>query len=181
MHDRELVDAVLAGHPEAYRVLVEREAQTVVAICAGILKNAEDADDVAQEAFVRAYRSLAGYRGDGTFGAWIARIARRMAIQRAATMRRNATVGEPSMEIWATDDEANPERRLMKTQHAAALRSAIDALPADQREVLELRFYRDMPVEAIAAATHTPIGTVKSRLHRGLARLRHQTDLRSVS
>lgn len=179
-HDRALVDAVLAGDTDAYRALVDRESRSVVGLCTAILGNPDDAQDVAQDAFVQAYRSLAGYRGDGTFGAWIGRIATRMAISRAAAGRRRP-LGSVGAEFNAPDEHANPERQVVSLEHSEAIRQAINSLPADQRQVVELRFYHDMPMESIAAATRVPIGTVKSRLHRALARLRDQHDLRSLS
>jgi len=69
----------------------------------------------------------------------------------------------------------------VRLEHSARIRQAVDSLPADQRDVVALRFYQEMPIEKIAAATGTPVGTVKSRLHRGLARLRDQGDLRPLS
>jgi RNA polymerase sigma-70 factor, ECF subfamily len=178
--DRELVDAVLNGETEAFRVLVDRESRTVVAACSAILRNPDEAQDVAQDAFVQAYRSLAGYRGDGTFGAWIARIATRMAVQRASALRRNSMPELPD-DLYSQDRNGDPELQLMDLEHSDALRAAIRNLPADQREVVALRFYSDMPIEQIALQTGIPAGTVKSRLHRALQRLRDQHDLRSVS
>jgi len=180
-HDRELVDAVLAGDREAYRVLVERESRSLIGLCATILGDPDEAQDVAQDAFVQAYRSLAGYRGDGTFGAWVGRIATRMAVARASLARqRPITPGEPT-ELGAPDEYANPERQVVDLEHAEQIRRAINALPAEQRQVVALRFYQDMPLERIAVVTRVPLGTVKSRLHRALARLRDQNDLRSLS
>ena len=179
-HDRQLVDAVLAGDTDAYRALVDRESPTVIGLCTAILGNPDDAQDVAQEAFVQAYRSLAGYRGDGTFGAWIGRIATRMAISRATAhnLRRTDQVAD---DLHAPDEHSNPERQMVKLEHSQQLLQAINALPAEQRDVVKLRFFNDMPIERIAIATRSPVGTVKSRLHRALARLRDQGDLRPLS
>lgn len=180
-HDREIVDAVLAGDRDAYRTLVDRESRSVIGLCSSILKDPDEAQDVAQDAFVQAYRSLAGYRGDGTFGAWIGRIAKRMAVARAAAVRlRPITTGEPT-ETNAPDEHANPERDVVDQEHASAVRKAINDLPADQREVVSLRYFQDMPLERIAVLTNVPLGTVKSRLHRALARLRDKNDLRMLS
>lgn len=182
VHDRQLVDAVLAGDTDSYRVLVDRESRSIVGLCTGILHDSDEAQDVAQDAFVQAYRSLASYRGDGTFGAWIGRIATRMAVSRAVTIKqqlRNAAPG--SFEPVVIDERANPERQLMQLENSNAVRQAIRDLPTDQREVVELRYFQDMPLEEIAARTGSPLGTVKSRLHRALARLRAVKDLRSVS
>ncbi len=180
-NDRELVDAVLAGEVEAYRTLVDRESRSVIGTCLGILRDADDAQDVAQEAFVRAYRSLATYRGDGTFGAWIGRIATRLAIARAVAIKNEQTAAASVSDQPSFDDHANPEREILMLENASAVRQAIRDLPADQRHVVELRFYQEMPLEQIALTTGTPLGTVKSRLHRALARLRDQGDLRSAS
>jgi len=171
---------VLAGDPDAYRALVERESRSVIGLCTAILGNAEDGQDVAQDAFVQAYRSLPGYRGDGTFGAWIGRIAKRMAISRAVERQRR--LEEPAgPELRASDGRTNPEGQIVRLEHSEQIRKAVDSLPADQRDVVAMRFYQDMSIEKIAVATGTPAGTVKSRLHRGLARLRDQGDLRSLS
>src|SRR3954452_17124183 len=80
--DRAIVDAVLAGDRQAFRVLVEREGAAVVAACARVLGDRIEAEDVAQEAFVIAYRSLSSWRADGAFGAWLSRIAGRLAPRR---------------------------------------------------------------------------------------------------
>jgi len=80
--DRQLIDTVLAGDSEAFRVLVDRESRQILAVCRRILGDHEEAEDVAPDTFVRAYRSLATFRGDGPFAAWIARIAARQAVAR---------------------------------------------------------------------------------------------------
>ena len=85
--DRAIVDAVLAGDREAYRVLVEREGASVVRACHRVLGDLHEAEDAAQEAFVIAYRSLASWRGDGPFGAWLTRIAVRIALRQAGKRR----------------------------------------------------------------------------------------------
>ena len=181
-NDRELVDAVLAGDVEAYRTLVDCESRSVIGLCMGILRDADDAQDVAQDAFVRAYRSLATFRGDGTFGAWIGRIATRMAIARAVAIKQEQTTASArAQDASSYVDHANPEREMLMLENANAVRQAIRELPADQRQVVELRFFQEMPLDQIALTTGTPLGTVKSRLHRALARLRDQGDLRSAS
>ena len=180
-HDRALVDAVLAGDRDAYRTLVERESRAVIGLCQQVLGDPDDAQDVAQDAFVQAFRSLAGYRGDGTFGAWVGRIARRMAVARAQSAGRRATAaGEPERELVG-DDSADPLRHVVALERSTRLRRAVDELPPDQRQVVALRFFQDMPLERIALETDVPLGTVKSRLHRALARLREQGDLRPMA
>ena len=180
-HDRALVDAVLAGDREAYRTLVERESHAVIGLCQQVLRDPDEAEDVAQDAFVQAFRSLAGYRGDGTFGAWVGRIARRMAVARATRTGLRPTGDIESATERVGDDDADPLRHIVAVEQSARLRRAVNELPADQRQVVALRFFQDMPLERIAVETNVPLGTVKSRLHRALARLREQGDLRPMA
>src|SRR3982751_2902904 len=79
--DRAAVDAILGGDRDAFRVLVDREAPSVIRACYRVLGDPHEAEDAAQEAFVIAYRSLAAWRGEGTFGAWLSRIAVRVALR----------------------------------------------------------------------------------------------------
>jgi RNA polymerase sigma-70 factor (ECF subfamily) len=170
--DRQLVDMVLGGDTGAFRVLVDREAAQVIAVCRRILGNPTEAEDVAQEAFLKAYRSLATYRGDGPFAAWVARIAARQAMARVVSRPHAARLDEAAeaAALAATSDE--PEAWALAGEQRAVIREAVAALPQPQRAVVALRFFRDLSIEEIAEATNTPVGTVKSRLHRGLASLR---------
>ena len=175
------MDAVLAGDREVYRLLVERESRTVIGVCLRVLNDPDEAQDAAQDAFVQAFRSLAGYRGDGTFGAWVGRIARRIAVNRAVSAGRRVTTDVAAAAELISDGAADPLEHVVDVEQSAQLRDAVDRLPADQRQVVALRFFQDMPLERIADETNVPLGTVKSRLHRALARLREQGDLRPLA
>ena len=174
--DRQLVDTILGGDTGAFRVLVDREASQVTAVCRRILGNAAEAEDVAQDAFLSAYRSLATYRGDGSFAAWISRIAARQALARLVSRPQAGELDETT-EIASPADE--PEAWALAGEQRIALREAVAALPQPQRDVVALRYFRDLSLEEIAETTHTPVGTVKSRLHRGLASLRDTLPSRS--
>ena len=174
--DRQVVDAVLAGDREAFRVLVERESRAVIGICGQILGDPVEAQDTAQDAFTQAYRALATFRGDGPFGAWLRRIAIRVAVARLATRRDvirldGETVDPRAAALKSRDD---PEARILDAEHRSAVFDAVAALPASQREVVLLRFYADLSLQEIARVTSHPIGTVKSRLSRGVTNLRDQ-------
>ena len=187
--DRAAVDAVLAGDREAFRRLVERESGAVIRACRRILGDGGEAEDVAQEAFVIAYRSLASWRGDGPFGAWLSRIAVRLAVRQAG--RRGTVVWrDPGTPAGADDrlggevaratdqaalaaaDRLDPARLALRAERATELRAAVANLPEPYREVVALRFFADASLEEIARQTGRPLGTVKTHLHRGLARLR---------
>lgn len=180
--DRTIVEAVLAGDQDAYRRLVEREGASVVAACARILGDRSEAEDVAQEAFVIAYRSLGSWRGEGPFGAWLSRIAVRLAV-RAAGRRKQVTwldpiaaeADEPGQDRFRTSgasDAVDPAHAVLRAEQDARIRSAVATLEEPYREVVALRFFAERSLLEIAEATDRPLGTVKTHLHRGLARLR---------
>ena len=184
--DRTIVDAVLAGDRHAFRLLVEREGPAVVAACARILGDRAEAEDVAQEAFVIAYRSLSTWRADGAFGAWLSRIAVRLAIRRAKARRqvtwldpRAAEADPAGNDRYRTGnaaDAVDPATTVLRAERDTTLRSAVASLDEPYREVVALRFFAERSLQEIADATDRPLGTVKTHLHRGLARLRRALE-----
>ncbi|HEY6570799.1 MAG TPA: sigma-70 family RNA polymerase sigma factor, partial [Candidatus Limnocylindrales bacterium] len=181
--ERQVVDAILAGDAGAFRQLVERESRSVIATCTRILGDRAEAEDVAQEAFVIAYRSLASWRADGPFGAWLSRIAVRLAVRRAAQRKQVAWL-DPIDASGSGDDRvraggvdgADPASSLLRSERDAELRAAVASLDEPYREVVAMRFFAERSLLEIAAATDRPLGTVKTHLHRGLARLRRTLD-----
>ena len=180
--DRAIVDAVLAGDRQAFRVLVEREGPTVVAACARVLGDRAEAEDVAQEAFVIAYRSLSSWRADGAFGAWLSRIAVRLALRRLGQRKQVAwldpvaaesdPVGSDRYRSTSTGGSVDPATTVLRAERESEIRAAVAGLDEPYREVVALRFFAERSLAEIAEATDRPLGTVKTHLHRGLARLR---------
>lgn len=176
--DLAVVQAVLAGDREVFRVLVDRESAAVVRACYRVLGDLHEAEDVAQETFVTAYRSLASWRGDGPFGAWLARIAVRLAVRQAG--RRKALswarpIGEMESDPLASlpaSVRMQPEHVALRAERASATRRALARLDEPYREVVALRFFGERSLEEIATLTGRPLGTVKTHLRRGLLRLR---------
>ena len=188
---RRVVGAVLAGDRDAFRVLVERESGAVFRVCYRVLGNLDEAHEAAQETFVSAFRSLPGWREDGPFAAWLARIALHVALRRSR--RRRPVAWIDTLDPETTVDEGAGQRRLveqlrhaavtaapltdpaslaLQAERAEGVRSAVLALDEPYREVVALRFFGELSVPEIARATGRPEGTVKTHLHRGLARLR---------
>ena len=167
--DRGLVDAVLGGDRDAFRLLVEREQVTVFRACLRILGRPHDAEDVAQESFVMAYRALGSYRGDGPLGGWLLRIATRQAFRRLS--QRRETV-ELSTELPHRSEGADPLQATLADERGEMVRRAVGTLAEPYREVVALRFFGELTLEEIARATGRPINTVKTHLRRGLERLR---------
>jgi RNA polymerase sigma-70 factor, ECF subfamily len=184
--DREVVRAVLDGEREAFRVLVDRESAAVVRACYRVLGDMHEAEDVAQEAFVSAYRSLASWRADGPFGAWLTRIAVRLAVRQAGRrkavswVRRLGDDAADPMTSLPASSRTQPEQVALRAERATATRRALAALDEPYREVVALRFFGERSLEEIAALTGRPLGTVKTHLRRGLLRLRDGLEPRGL-
>ena len=171
VEDRALVDAVQAGDRRAFEELVVRETPAVYRACLRILGSPADAEDVTQESFVAAYRSIRSYRGEGALRAWLLRIATRQAFRRLARRPRHADLAAIP-EARVADHQADPGRRLVRAEQREAIRAAVAALPEPYREVVALRFFADLSLFEVAEATDRPVNTVKTHLRRGLERLR---------
>ncbi len=169
--DRELVTAVLAGDQGAYRVLVERYQSRIFAVAFGLLHNSEDAREVAQEAFIKAYRNLKSFRQDSSFYTWLYRITVNLGIdlRRRAYRQRETELDETRL----TPDEAhhtgprpmaNPGQSLERKQLGGRIQAAIDTLPEDQKTAIVLREIQGLSYKEIAEAMDCAEGTVMSRL-----------------
>jgi RNA polymerase sigma-70 factor (ECF subfamily) len=171
--ERAAVEAVLAGDRDAFRFLVDRESAAVIRACHRVLGDLHEAEDAAQEAFVTAFRSLAGWRGDGPFGAWLTRIAVRIALRRAQRRRDVAWI-DPADPSTRLDRPGGPDPAIttIRAERAEGLRSAVSRLDEPYREVVALRFFGELSLDEIATQTGRPLGTVKTHLRRGLIRLR---------
>jgi RNA polymerase sigma-70 factor (ECF subfamily) len=169
--DRALIDAARGGDRAAFGVLVDRETAAVYRTCLRILGQPHDAEEVTQEAFVAAYRSIGQYRGDGPPGAWLMRIAQRQAYRRLAQRRPGAPL-ESVHESRLADRSTDPTRVVLAAESRDAVRDAVAALDEPYREVVTLRFFSELSLAEIADATGRPLGTVKTHLRRGLERLR---------
>ena len=180
--DRQLIDAILGGEQELFGALVEREAPSVTAICRRMVGDPIEAQDVAQDAFLQAYRGLAMFRGDAPFSAWLRRIAIRAAVARLATRRDETTLDAEALDPRAASLQSgdNPETAALAVEERTAVLDAVRTLPEPQREAILLRFFGDMSLQEIASNSDLPVGTVKSRLHRGIAALRDHLEPRSA-
>jgi RNA polymerase sigma-70 factor (ECF subfamily) len=169
--DTAAVAATLRGDAASFGVLVERYQQAAFRAAYLLLRDAPAAEDVAQEAFVRAYRRLNTFRRDAAFRPWLLRIVTNLALNDLRARGRRggllARVGRTSPRV--TDA---PHAQVEAADEASTLLRAMGELPADDRIVLHLRYFLELPEREIATAIGRPAGTVKSRLHRASRRLR---------
>lgn len=170
LEDHVLVAECLNGRREAFDVLVERHRRHVYLLCYRFVGNHEDASDLAQEVFIRAYRGLRGFRGQSAVGTWLYRIAVNLCLNRVsakATVFERLDPREHIDERMETADAA-----LLRAERAGEVRAAIARLPKKQRATLVLRIYHELPHEEIAGILGSSVGAVKANFFHALANLR---------
>ncbi len=174
LDDDALVQRTLDGNRATFGVLVERYQGRVLAICAQITGDYDQAPDLAQEAFIRAYTNLGRYQPGRSFFAWLYRIAVNGALNYRNRRDPAPVRGEQGATALRTapDPQPSPEALLEQAALAAEVQAAIAQLPPDYAAVLALRYGADLDYAAIAATLEIPIGTVKVRLFRAKALLR---------
>ena len=178
-NDTELVRRSLAGEEEAFQQLVLKYQQKVYGVALGILRSHEDALDVAQEVFIKAYNKLGRFRGGSAFYTWLYRIAVNLAID---CRRKKMKVGTVDFDEEILDDDKrsdfkqsniryNPRTMAEGTELRQQIMAAIESLPPDQKATIMLRELEDMSYEDIAKVMKCSKGTVMSRLHYGRKKL----------
>jgi RNA polymerase sigma-70 factor, ECF subfamily len=186
--DEELIAGALSGDESAYGALVTRYRDYVYTIAVRIVGDESDAEDVAQEAFVRAYRALPRFRGDSKFSSWLYRIVTNRALthlkrrkRRAASIEiqsgQRADVETISLESGSTE---RPDRLVIDEEFRRRVRSAVMLLPEQYRVVVTLFYLEERSYKEVAAILGIPMGTLKTHLHRARALLREAltgTDL----
>lgn len=169
--DAELVNDTLAGREQAFEQLVRRYERPVRAAALHVLKDRHLACDVAQEAFLRAYRQLGSLQQPGAFGAWVLRIAHRCALD-ATARRRN----EQSLKPYERAATAVESHNGQLDEDKQGLLAAVMGLPAGEREVVLLRYFGGHTVREVASIAGRSVGTVTKQLSRAHRRLRRTIE-----
>jgi RNA polymerase sigma-70 factor, ECF subfamily len=171
--DQVLVLQVQKGDKRAFDLLVLKYQHKIVALVNRFVKDPVAAQDVAQEAFIRAYRALVNFRGESAFYTWLYRIAVNTAKNYLVAKSRrppatdlDADEAELLFQEQGLTEQATPENMLIRDQSHQQLMAALDGLSPPLREAITLREMDGMSYEAIAEMMETPIGTVRSRIHR---------------
>jgi RNA polymerase sigma-70 factor (ECF subfamily) len=171
--DLDLVQRVQQGDRRAFDQLVLRYQHKVLKLVMRYMRNHAEAEDIAQEAFLKAYRAIHSFRGDSAFYTWIYRIAINTAKNALVSAKRrpldyDLDLQDPEQNERAgrLRDEATPESLLLTDEIRQTVDAAIGALPEDLRRAVVLREYEGLSYEEIAAAMDCPVGTVRSRIFR---------------
>jgi RNA polymerase sigma factor (sigma-70 family) len=175
--DGDLMTRLAGGDREALAPLMERHQRRLYRLALAYLRNADDALDVVQETFVRAYVNAGRWRADREVAAWLTRIAINQSIDRYRRERYRRRFVEPLQDetpMVAPAAHASPERAVGAREIDERIGAAVRALPEKQRAVFLLRHREEMPLEEIGRTLGLNLGTVKSSLHRAITRLREQ-------
>jgi RNA polymerase sigma-70 factor, ECF subfamily len=170
MDDATAVRSSLDGNRAAFDAIVQRHQRQVYQLCYRFVGNHEDASDLAQDVFVRAYRGLAGFKGDSAFATWLYRIGVNVCLNRLGS--RTPPVAPLGAMDFADTRVERADSTLLRTERAAQIRSAIARLPRKQRATLILRVYHEMPHEQIAGVLGSSVGAVKANFFHALANMR---------
>ncbi len=171
MDDAALVAASIEGRREAFDAIVERHRRTVYQVCYRFVGNHEDASDLSQESFVRAWRGLKTFKGESALSTWLYRIAVNVCLNRVSAK----TLPTDSIESTDRFEDTRIEgaqAALLREERAAAVRRAIASLPKRQRATLILRTYHDMPHQQIADILGSSVGATKANFFHALANLK---------
>ena len=173
--DAELVKTCLAGDGDAFGVLVERHQLHVYKLCYRFVGNHEDASDLAQDVFIRAYRGLKHFKGQASLGTWLYRIGVNVCLNRVASKTPkpgplDALLMKNDPRIVSADESASDA--MLRGERAGQVRAAIAKLPRKQRATLILRVYHELPHEEIAGILGSSVGAVKANFFHALNNLK---------
>ena len=168
--EQQLIDACLAGRAGAFDLVVERHRRAVYQLCYRFVGNHEDASDLSQDVFLRAFRGLKNFRGGSSLGTWLYRIGVNVCPNRV-TVKKPITEEIDARQHVDTGGESQVVR-VLREERAAQVRAAIAKLPPKQRATLVLRMYQELSHEEIAGVLGSSVGAVKANIFHALGNLK---------
>lgn len=176
MADRDdgVIAEIRAGNPRRFALLVDRHRDRALTLAVRIVRNREEAEELVQDSFVRAFRSLGEFRGDARFGTWFTRILYNACLTRVGRRHDREVETDEAALLPAPAGETDILARLEERETQAIIGEEIMRLPEKYRTVITLFYQQELKYEEIAAVTGHPLGTVKTNLLRGRAALRHR-------
>ena len=183
--DEELVEAFRGGDFDAFDVLVRRWDRKIRGADQRILGSEDDARDVSQETFLKAYRALETFKGEARFSSWLYQIALnlcrdRMRRRKGRTLVSLADLGEDGSSLPGGAPRPSAFDMVAAGDLARAVAAAVAALPEEQREIVVLKEYQELTFVEIAEVLGVPLSTVKTRLYRGLSQLRADLERQGI-
>ena len=175
LSDRDLIQRARRGDAEAFGDLVTRHQASVFNVCYRILHERTEAEDMAQETFIRAHERLGTFDEDRPFGPWVRRVAANVCLNHIESQRVTMELDEER----DADESLRPEAQAEVRERSEQIRSALASLPARFRVVIELRHYQELSYDEIAVELNIPLSDVKSHLFRArkiLAEKLHASD-----
>lgn len=174
--DVELIDACLCGDSASFGRLVRKYQDRLFNTLCHVVGSREEAEDVAQEAFVQAFVKLASFQHNSAFYTWLYRIAFNTAISRGRRKRPEVSVEAAREAVGAEPMDASEDatERVLRQERAVQIRQALNELSDEHRAILVLREMEDLSYDEIAEVLDLPVGTVRSRLHRARGQMRDQ-------
>lgn len=175
------VERARRGDAAAFESLVRKHERYVYNLALRVVCNPQDAQDIAQQAFVRAWRGLPQFRGEARFSTWLYRIVTNLCCNRLPRIRRELAALDPDEEALDLPDERQgPEGAALAEGTRRAVRAAFAALPESYRLLVTLRHLQEMSYEEIAQVTGMPLGTVKTGIFRARRLLREALEKEEV-
>ncbi|MBI1737286.1 MAG: sigma-70 family RNA polymerase sigma factor [Candidatus Rokubacteria bacterium] len=174
--DRALLSRLRAGDAQAFEEMVIAYQHRVFGVALRMLGRRAEAEEVAQEAFLRAHRSVAGFRGDAKLSTWLYAITSRLCLNRLASAHHRRVRHDDEALARVADDAASATDHLERREREAAVHRAIAELGDERRLVIVLCDLEGLTYEEIAGALELPVGTVRSRLHRARMELREKLE-----
>ena len=170
LDDVQLIDACRAGRGGAFDVIVERHRRSVYQLCYRFVGNHEDASDLSQDVFLKAYRGLGSFRGGSSFATWLYRIGVNACLNRVSV--RKPIVEELDARQHVDTRTESPSERVLREERGARVRQAITQLSPKQRATLVLRMYQELSHEEIAEVLGSSVGAVKANFFHALGNLK---------
>jgi RNA polymerase sigma-70 factor, ECF subfamily len=176
-HDAELMRRIRAGDRAAFLEFYDRYAPLLMSVAARVLGDRREAEDVVQDVFTQIWHKSAAFDAElGTLAGWAVTLTRNKAIDRVrASSRRRRLVEEVALNVDAPEEPGTTANDLLLgPERAARVRLALETLPEEQRQVIELAFFTGLSQAEVALRLQQPLGTVKARIRRGMLKLREQ-------
>ena len=182
MEESQLIRRATEGDASAFNTLLGQHERRMYAVALRMCGNAEDAQDCLQEAMLRVYRAISGFKGQSSFATWVYRITMNTCLDelRKRKNRPGTSLDNLVDSGWSpTDEDDTPERHALRGEVRSSLQAFIRELPEDMRAAIVLRDIEGYAYEEIAQMLDTNVGTIKSRISRGREKLREKIKLKA--